>query len=142
MITELYVPRPRLADFLADAAARLPARTGVDVIYGTVRLIERDDESVPGLGARAVRVRRLQPARRAHGARPGGRSPPPSARLIDLAIGRGGSFYLTYHRFATRAQVEACYPQFEEFLRLKRQYDPEERFQSDWYRHYAVLFGG
>jgi hypothetical protein len=32
--------------------------------------------------------------------------------------------------------VKACYPQFPEFLRLKRAYDPKERFQSDWYRHY------
>jgi hypothetical protein len=53
---------------------------------------------------------------------------------------RGGSYYLTYHRYATREQVEACYPQFPEFLRLKRQHDPEERFQSDWYRHYKKLF--
>jgi hypothetical protein len=38
--------------------------------------------------------------------------------------------------------VAACYPRFEEFLRLKRRYDPEGRFQSEWYRHYAALFGG
>jgi hypothetical protein len=34
----------------------------------------------------------------------------------------------------------ACYPQFKEFLELKRKYDPAERFQSDWYRHYRRLF--
>jgi FAD/FMN-containing dehydrogenase len=56
-------------------------------------------------------------------------------RLIDMAIRRNGSFYLTYHRHATRAQIEACYPRFREFLRLKRGYDPAETFQSDWYRH-------
>jgi len=51
-----------------------------------------------------------------------------------------GSYYLTYHRWATRRQVEACYPQFVDFLRLKRKYDPDERFQSDWYRHYRAMF--
>jgi hypothetical protein len=61
-------------------------------------------------------------------------------RLIDHAIRRGGSYFLTYHRWATRAQVEACYPQFPEWLRQKRRYDPEERFQSDWYRHHRTLF--
>jgi FAD/FMN-containing dehydrogenase len=61
-------------------------------------------------------------------------------RLIDMAIGRGGGYYLTYHRHATRAQDPASYPQFPEFLRLKRSYDPEERFQSDWYRHYREMF--
>ena len=61
-------------------------------------------------------------------------------RLIDIAARRGGSFYLTYHRDATRKQLESCYPQFVEFLRLKKKYDPEERFQSDWYRHYQAMF--
>ncbi len=36
--------------------------------------------------------------------------------------------------------MEAGYPQFAEFLRLKRTYDPQERFQSDWYRHYREMF--
>ena len=51
-----------------------------------------------------------------------------------MAIAHGGRYYLTYHRYASRAQVEACYPQFPEFLRLKKKHDPEERFQSEWYR--------
>jgi hypothetical protein len=28
-----------------------------------------------------------------------------------------------------------------EFLRLKRRYDPDERFQSEWYRHHVSLLG-
>jgi hypothetical protein len=40
MITEIYVPRDRLADFMAEAADKLRER-GADVIYGTVRLIDR-----------------------------------------------------------------------------------------------------
>ncbi len=62
--------------------------------------------------------------------------------MIDLVIERGGSYFLTYHKFATRAQVEACYPEFPRFLAKKTEYDPEERFQSDWYVHHAGLFSG
>ena len=56
-------------------------------------------------------------------------SAPPSAfrALIDLGIAHGGSYYLTYHRWARRDQVERCYPQLPEFLAHKRQHDPEER---------------
>jgi FAD/FMN-containing dehydrogenase len=57
-----------------------------------------------------------------------------------LAARRGGTYYLTYHRYATRNQVESCYPQFAEFLRLKKKYDSEEIFQSDWYRRYRTMF--
>src|SRR5206468_287544 len=60
--------------------------------------------------------------------------------LIDRAIEHGGSYYLTYHRWATREQIERCYPQMREFLRLKKHYDPSEVFQSDWYRHYRAMF--
>ena len=31
-------------------------------------------------------------------------------RLIDTAAEFGGSYYLTYHRWATRDQVERCHP--------------------------------
>ena len=61
-------------------------------------------------------------------------------RLIDMARARRGSFFLTYHRFATREQIEDCYPGFRDFLDRKRQVDPEERFQSEWYRHYRTMF--
>jgi len=37
--------------------------------------------------------------------------------------------------------VMACYPNFVEFLKLKKKYDPSGRFQSDWYRHYQTMFG-
>ena len=44
MITEIYVPRPALADFL-HAVRRDFVENRVELIYGTIRLIERDDES-------------------------------------------------------------------------------------------------
>jgi len=49
--------------------------------------------------------------------------------LIDLAIARGGSYYLTYHKFAKPEQVIACYPQFKEFLNLKKKYDRVSGFK-------------
>jgi FAD/FMN-containing dehydrogenase len=54
-------------------------------------------------------------------------------RLIDLALERGGSFYLTYHRFATRQQLLGAYPQLPEFLERKLAWDPSGLLQSDWY---------
>ncbi len=61
-------------------------------------------------------------------------------RLIDRAIERGGSYFLTYHRWASREQVAACYPQMPAFLAAKRRHDPDEVFQSEWYRHYREMF--
>ena len=47
---------------------------------------------------------------------------------VGGALALGGSYYLTYHRWAREDQVFAAYPQFVDFLKLKRQYDPDERF--------------
>ena len=51
-------------------------------------------------------------------------------RLIDRAIEYGGSYFPTYHRWAHRAQVEACYPQMPDFLRAKRKHDPGDVFRA------------
>ncbi|MBA3329846.1 MAG: FAD-binding oxidoreductase [Actinobacteria bacterium] len=138
MITEIYVPRARLADFMADVAADFRA-TAVDVIYGTVRLIERDEDSFLAWAREpwSCVIFNLHtvhtPAGLAH-------SEASFRRLIGHAIVRGGSYFLTYHRWATAEQLEACYPRFREFLAHKLEHDPEERFQSDWYRHYRDAF--
>jgi FAD/FMN-containing dehydrogenase len=138
IITEINVPRPALKGFLDEAREDF-RKNGVELIYGTVRLIERDDESFLPWAKQpyACTIFNLHTVHSPEGLR---RSRDAFRRLIDMAARRGGTYYLTYHRYATRTQVEACYPQFAEFLRLKRKYDPEECFQSDWYRHYKTMF--
>jgi FAD/FMN-containing dehydrogenase len=127
-----------LPRFMAEVATdfRLHA---TPVIYGTVRLIERDDESFLAWARQpwACIVFNLHVDHTPEGI---ARAAAAFRRLIDRALGLGGSFYLTYHRWATREQVEAAYPQFPAFLAEKLRYDPEERFQSEWYRHYRELF--
>jgi len=138
MITEIYVPRNVLARFLEDVRQDF-RQNRVNLIYGTIRLIERDDESFLAWAREpyACVIFNLHVVHSPQGLERSGQD---FRRLIDLAIRYGGSYYLTYHRFATRKQLETCYPQFPEFLRLKRKHDPEERFQSDWYRHYKAMF--
>jgi len=138
MITELYVPRPSLGAFMRDVAADARAH-GVNVVYGTIRLIERDDETFLAWARQpyACIIFNLHVVHTPEGL---ARAAADFRRLIDRARSYGGSYYLTYHRWATREQVQACYPQFTEFLRLQRRHDPEERFQSEWYRHYRTMF--
>jgi FAD/FMN-containing dehydrogenase len=140
MITELYVPRERLVDFMEAARADFRAHRA-ELIYGTIRLIEKDEESFMAWAREAYScvVFNLHVEHTAAGIE---KARQDFRRLIDRAIGHGGSYYLTYHRWATRRQVLACYPQFSEFLRLKKRYDPAEIFQSDWYRHHRALLEG
>lgn len=139
MITELYVPRDRLVAFMARAAEDLRSR-GVPVIYGTVRLIERDPESFLAW-ARADFACVIFNLHTEHSPAGIARAAEAFRALIDLALDLDGSYFLTYHRWARPDQVARAYPQFPEFLRRKSHHDPTHRFQSDWWRHYQGLFG-
>lgn len=138
MITELYVPRPALTAFMARAAAVLRARA-VPVIYGTIRLVERDEETFLAWAREpwACVIFNLHVDHTAAGI--------DLARLafqelIDAALAESGSYFLTYHRWARRDQVERAHPRFADFLRAKDRHDPAHRFQSDWWRHHRALF--
>jgi len=139
MISELYVPRPALPAFMA-AIRDGARRQDMNVIYGTIRLIERDDETVLAWARQpwACVVVNLHVDHSAEGL---SKAQMDFRSLIEIAASFGGSYYLTYHRWATREQVERCHPRMREFLARKLVYDPCEVFTSDWYRHHLRLLG-
>ena len=138
MITEIYVPRGRLTAFMRDARDSL-RRAKANVIYGTVRMIERDDETFLAWARERfacvifnLHVDHTPPALE--------RASAAFRDLIDLGLAHGGSYYLTYHRWARADQAERAYPQFRAFLAKKLEHDPQQVFQSTWYRHHSQMF--
>lgn len=138
MITEVYVPRTALGTFLSEIRDDF-RKHDVQLIYGTIRLIAKDEESFLAW-AREPWVCIVMNLHIDHTKERIAKAADDFRRLIDRAIEHGGSYYLTYHRWARREQVEKCYPQMPDFLRLKRRYDPREVFASDWYHHYQTMF--
>ncbi|HEY5552627.1 MAG TPA: D-arabinono-1,4-lactone oxidase [Opitutaceae bacterium] len=140
MICEFYVPRHDLPEFMSRLGRTL-RREEADLIYGTIRFIERDNETfLPWARERcACIVINLRVLHDAEGIAAATRQ---FQAAIDEALDLGGSYFLTYHRWATKEQVLKAYPQFPEFLKRKLRFDPQERFQSEWYRHYKAMFKG
>ncbi len=138
MITELLVPRMELAAFMDDVRRDL-RQNGVDFIYGTIRLIEAERETaLPwARNSWACVIFNLQVDHRPYDVAPAGEH---FRGLIDHALRRGGSYFLSYHRFARRTQLEAAHPGIRRFLASKEKMDPQRIFQSDWYRHVAEMF--
>ena len=122
-----------------EDARVLLRRRHANVVYGTVRLIEKDDESFLAWAKEryACVIFNLHIE---HTPKAIESASETFRQLIDLGIEYGGSYYLTYHRWARKDQIERCYPQLREFLSFKRRYDPDEVFQSSWYRHYRQMF--
>lgn len=138
MITEVYVTKETFVPFMTKAREDF-FKHDVDMTYGTIRFIDKDtDTFLPWATEPCVCIVCNLHVR--HTAQGIARAAADFRRIIDRAIEHGGRYYLTYHRWAQRRQVETCYPRFVEFLRLKKKYDPAERLQSDWYRHYRKLF--
>lgn len=138
MISEVYAPREKLPDLLTALAKEFREQKA-EVIYGTVRLIEKDDETyLPWAKDRyACVVFNLHVDHSPTGIEKASEA---FRSAIDIAQSLGGNYFLTYHRWARKDQVLTGYPQFPGFLKKKLQYDPEERFGSDWYRHYRSMF--
>lgn len=104
MITEISVPRPALAAFMRDARDLLRQRRA-NMIYGTVRLIERDDETFLGW-ARDRYACVIFNLHVDHTPAAIETAAETFRLLIDLGIAYQGTYYLTYHRWARRDQVE------------------------------------
>ncbi|MEL7239811.1 MAG: FAD-binding protein, partial [Planctomycetota bacterium] len=138
IISEFYCEPDRLMPLLADVRRDFAARD-VDMTYGTIRFIQPDHETFLPWARRTsacvvvnLHVRHDEAGVnmvRDH-----------VRRLFDCVLEHGGSFYLTYHRWATRAQLDAAYPEMPGFLREKRRQDPGEVFARAWYRHIKSLY--
>ena len=131
VITELYVPPQALPAFLRDCAALLQKHKA-NVIYGTVRMIEPDLETfLPWAKERAACI--IFNLHVEHSELGLAQAKPAFQALIQTAISYGGSYYLTYHRFATGQQLLTCYPQLIEFVEQKILFDPDRMFSSTWF---------
>lgn len=139
VIGEHYIPHDSLVSFM-EGAAQVLRHVDVEVIYGTIRAIRQDATSfLPwAKGDWACVIFNLRTQHTSAGLE---RTAEAFRRLVDVALSLGGSFFLTYHRYATREQVLQAYPAMPAFLAAKHRHDPHDRFVSDWYHHMQSLLG-
>ena len=139
VIGEFYVKSDRAVEYLERVRMDLVAQKA-DITYGTIRLIEPDTETfLPWARERLVCiVVNLHCTRSPVGVEKTKRD---FQLILDHTVDFEGSFYLTYHRWATPRHIKSAYPGIIEFFKLKRKYDPHDVFQSSWYRHYQKALG-
>ncbi|WP_232630758.1 FAD-binding oxidoreductase [Methylobacterium sp. Leaf118] len=136
ILHEYFLPPEGLAAFLAACRTILPAAGG-ELLNVTLRHVEADPIACLAYApqARIAAVMsfshdRTPEADAAMGAM--------TRRLIEAAIGLGGSFYLPYRTQAHPDQVRRAYPRADAFAALKRRYDPDLRFRNGlWDAYFA-----
>jgi len=61
-----------------------------------------------------------------------------TADLIDAAAHAGGTYYLPYQLFYSRAQLLRAYPEADDFFATKKRYDPIGLFSNKFYEKYGL----
>jgi FAD/FMN-containing dehydrogenase len=135
VLHEYFLPPEGFEKFLEGARRSVPRHRG-DLLHVTVRDVRADGDAVLKYARQDVFafVMLFSQGRDEEGDRD---MEALARELIDAALDCGGTYYLPYRLHATVEQFHRAYPGAREFLRLKRQYDPEELFQNQFYVKYG-----
>ncbi|HRI13510.1 MAG TPA: FAD-binding oxidoreductase, partial [Verrucomicrobiota bacterium] len=136
ILHEYFVPRSEATGFLVNARRIIREHRG-DLLNATVRDVETDSDTFLRYAREPVIafVLFFNQARTREGDE---RMQAMTRELIDAALRSRGCYYLPYRLHATSEQFHRAYPQAREFFRLKRRYDPDERFQNQFYVRYGL----
>jgi len=135
ILHEYFVPRHRLAGFV-EAMRRIIPQHGANLLNVTVRAVNEDKDTFmcyadqPMIAFVMLFVQDRTTAGET-------RMQALTRELIEAAIEHEGRYHLPYRLHATREQFYRAYPQSREFFDRKREYDPEELFQNQFYIMYG-----
>jgi len=136
ILQEYFIPLSGASDFIDDLKAIVPTED-INILSITLRHVKADTESFMPYAAKesiafvlyinhgkdSVSVEKVRGWTR---------------KLVDAAIGRGGTYYLTYANYATSEQIRKSYPMLDAFFAKKKQYDPAGLFSNKFYEYYAT----
>lgn len=136
ILHEYFVGRDRAGEFLA-AARNILRKHNEDLLNITVRDVRTDHDTFLKYATQDMLAFVMffsQP-----------RTPSGDAEmqtmtreLVDAVLAAGGRYYLPYRLHPTVVQFSRAYPEADEFFKLKRQYDPQELFQNEFYQKYGT----
>jgi FAD/FMN-containing dehydrogenase len=136
ILHEYFVSPERFGDFLKICRDVIPKST-LEFLNVTLRYVQKDDVSLLAY-AKTDRIAAVM----SFSQRMNGADEEEMIRVTEELIERigdiGGSFYLPYRLHARRDQVHRIYPSAAQFVRLKKQYDPDLVFRNAlWDTYFA-----
>ncbi|WP_127534357.1 FAD-binding oxidoreductase [Paenibacillus kobensis] len=136
LLQEYFIPMDEYADFLRDFGSVLK-RHEMNLLNITVRYVNKDDEAELSYATEDMfaLVCLFRTPLSEQGQEKFGEG---IQTVVNQVIAHGGTYYLPYAGYPTKAQLYAAYPKAETFFRLKRKYDPDELFYNGFYEQYGV----
>lgn len=139
LLQEYFIPMDQFAIFLREFGPLLK-RHELNLLNITVRYVNQDEEATLSYARKDMFA--LVCLFRAPLSDNGQEKFGEGIRAVtDRVIALGGTYYLPYAGYPTRAQLHAAYPEAETFFKLKRAYDPDELFYNVFYEQYGVVEG-
>lgn len=136
ILQEYFLPVDSFVPFVEELRGIL-TEDRANLLSATIRWVAPNDEVVLAYAPRGggfALVLLLNQELSAEGRERTGRL---TRHVVDAAIRRGGTYYLTYQLYPDDGQIRAAYPRLDEFFEQKRRYDPDERFMNQFYARYA-----
>ena len=137
LIQEYFIPTRNFVSFM-DGAKEIIKEENINFLSSTVRYVKQNNESflsyTPNEDSFGIILfanyklskKGQEDAERA------------IQKLVDLALENDGTYYLTYQLYPTQEQIKRSYPNIDEFLKKKKEYDPNELFMNKFYEKYAL----
>ncbi len=135
ILHEYFVDREHAGEFLA-AARKIIRKHSEDLLNVTVRDVKIDSDTFLNY-ARSDTLAFVMFFSQLRTTEGEAEMQAMTRELVDAVLQAGGRYYLPYRLHATPAQFLRAYPQADQFFNLKRQYDPQELFQNQFYRKYG-----
>jgi len=133
-LQEFFVPIDEYPSYVQDIKTFLK-KDDINLLNFTIRYVSKDDTSMLSYaktdmvalvalfnhGKQKQEVENAQKSIR---------------KMIDITLKHNGTFYLPYYPYATKKQLLEAYPNFDEFVKEKEKYDPNEYITSLFYERY------
>ncbi len=138
ILHEYFVPRAAYRPFMESARDILRSQD-LPVLNASIRVVDAEDIALPYAVEPAFSLVLYINQSTDEAGNAGMRRL--TRALVDLTLQHGGQFFLPYQPHYTAGQLLESYPELPLFLNAKRQYDPQERFTSVFYRVLKSMAG-
>lgn len=137
VLQEYFVPCDQLLNFL-DKLKNTVKEYDINMMNISLRYVHRDTESVLAYAqpeesfAVVCYINMINNRPGMHKAQSW------TQKLVDYALGCGGTYYVPYQLHATKNQFSRAYPRYKELLTIKNSVDPNNRFMNTFLQKYIV----
>lgn len=135
ILQEYFVPVDGFSAYIEDMKAMLEQEKELNLLNVTIRYVGKNDKAMLSYAKEDMfaLVLLINQTADAEGIEDTGRV---VRKMIDITLDHGGTYYLPYYGYPTKAQMARAYPRTEEFFELKDRYDPDHRFMNMFYEGY------